>query len=67
MSVEHPPGLEKILFTEEEIPWDDIAFEVIRRTLTDFFEDRRTSSTDPEAAYGFEVKDLVFKPAKVIS
>ena len=55
------------LFTEEEIPWDDIAFEVIRRTLTDFFEDRRNSSTDPESAYGFEVKDLVFKPAKVIS
>ena len=53
------------LFTEAEIPWDDMAFEVIRRTLKDFFRDRH-GGTDPQSAYGFKVKDLVFKPAKVI-
>ena len=29
------------LFTEESIPWDDIAFPVVTKTLRDFFQDRR--------------------------
>lgn len=33
------------LFRESEIPWDEIAFEVIRMTLTDFFEDRKKRTT----------------------
>ncbi|GAB6146299.1 NUDIX hydrolase [Desulfocicer niacini] len=28
------------LFSKENIPWDNIAFSVIRKTLEDFFEDR---------------------------
>jgi len=28
------------LFKETDIPWDEIAFEVIRQTLVDFFQDR---------------------------
>ncbi|MBS0426626.1 MAG: NUDIX hydrolase [Proteobacteria bacterium] len=38
------PGHETIeakLFTEEEIPWDEIAFRTVREALERFFEDRR--------------------------
>lgn len=34
-------SLETRLFTESEIPWNEIAFPVIRETLELFFEDRR--------------------------
>ena len=44
------------LFRESEIPWDEIAFEVIRMTLKDYFEQRKTGQ------FNFLVKDLVFKP-----
>jgi ADP-ribose pyrophosphatase YjhB (NUDIX family) len=43
------PGHETIeakLFTEEEIPWDEIAFRTVRETLEHFFEDRRRGSFD---------------------
>lgn len=40
------------LFSAHEIPWDDIAFEVIRQTLKDFLADRKNRS------YPFEIKDL---------
>jgi ADP-ribose pyrophosphatase YjhB (NUDIX family) len=38
------PGHETIearLFTEEQIPWDEIAFKTVRETLLRYFEDRR--------------------------
>lgn len=38
------PGHETIearLFTEDEIPWDELAFKTVRETLLSFFEDRR--------------------------
>lgn len=38
------PGIETIearLFTEAEIPWEDIAFRTVRETLLRYFEDRR--------------------------
>jgi ADP-ribose pyrophosphatase YjhB (NUDIX family) len=38
------PGHETIearLFTEEQIPWDEIAFRTVRETLQRYFEDRR--------------------------
>ena len=43
------PGHETIearLFTEEEIPWDEIAFRTVREALEHFFEDRRRGSFD---------------------
>lgn len=40
------------LFKEADIPWDELAFEVIRQTLIDFFRDRKHS------VYPFEIKDL---------
>ena len=49
-------SLEVKLFSEEEIPWDNIAFEVIKSTLKDFFEDRKSNP-----AYPFEIKDLIPK------
>jgi ADP-ribose pyrophosphatase YjhB (NUDIX family) len=39
------PGFETIearLFTEAEIPWDEIAFRTVRETLQLYFADRRT-------------------------
>jgi len=46
------------LFRASEIPWDEIAFEVIRMTLTDYFADRKAGQ------YSFQIKDLVDKPGK---
>ena len=34
-------SLEVELFTEEEIPWDEIAFSAVKRTLQHYFEDRK--------------------------
>ena len=39
-----PESLEVRLFSEAEIPWDDIAFRSIHLTLRHFFEDRRRGS-----------------------
>jgi ADP-ribose pyrophosphatase YjhB (NUDIX family) len=36
-----PESLEARLFTEADIPWDQIAFATVTRTLRWFFEDRR--------------------------
>jgi hypothetical protein len=36
-----PESLEARLFAEHEIPWDQIAFATVTRTLRWFFEDRR--------------------------
>lgn len=39
------PGVESLevkLVTEDEIPWDQLAFAMVKRTLTHFLEDRRT-------------------------
>ncbi len=40
---DHSPGFESLevaLFDEQDIPWDDLAFPVIRHTLEHFFSDR---------------------------
>ena len=37
------PGIESLdvqLFTQEEIPWEEIAFRFVRQTLTYYFQDR---------------------------
>ncbi|MDM4766094.1 NUDIX hydrolase [Pelomonas sp. SE-A7] len=44
LSTEFNPGpetLEARLFHEHELPWDQLAFRTVRRTLQHFFEDRR--------------------------
>jgi hypothetical protein len=52
-------SLETALFDEAEIPWDDLAFPVIRRTLELYFADRRrgrfdlhTERIDPDRRIG---------------
>ncbi|MEY2810509.1 MAG: hypothetical protein RLZ66_2020, partial [Pseudomonadota bacterium] len=44
LSTTFHPGHETIearLFSEDEVPWDDIAFRTVRETLKCFFEDRQ--------------------------
>ncbi|MFO7649258.1 MAG: NUDIX hydrolase, partial [Halomonas campaniensis] len=36
-----PESLEVALFEEHEIPWDELAFPTIERTLRHFYADRR--------------------------
>jgi hypothetical protein len=43
------PGHETIearLFTEEEVPWEEIAFRTVKEALQRYFEDRRRGSFD---------------------
>ena len=49
------PGTETIearLFTEEQIPWDEIAFRTVRETLECYFADRRRGQ------FGFHTIDI---------
>ena len=49
------PGHETIearLFTESEIPWDEIAFHTVRETLERYFSDRR------KGTFGFHAADI---------
>lgn len=50
------PGHETIearLFSEDEIPWDEIAFRTVKETLERFFADRRNG------AFGVHTVDIV--------
>jgi ADP-ribose pyrophosphatase YjhB (NUDIX family) len=47
LSAAHSPGIESLetrLVQEAEIPWDDMAFPVIRETLRHYFADRRSGN-----------------------
>ena len=49
------PGFETIearLFTEDQIPWDEIAFRTVRETLECYFADRR------QGRFGFHTIDI---------
>jgi ADP-ribose pyrophosphatase YjhB (NUDIX family) len=53
------PGIESLdvqLFGEREIPWDDLAFPTIRRTLELFFADR--VKVREGGSYGFHTLDI---------
>lgn len=55
LSSDFDPGSETIevkLFTEEEIPWDELAFKTVKETLKLYFENRRAAS------FGFHVMDI---------
>lgn len=61
LSPEHHPGresLEVALFSEEEIPWGDIAFPSIERTLVLYFADRRAG------AYGMHNETIHRRPGE---
>ena len=38
-----PESLESALFSEEEIPWDELAFPTVRELLKEFLKDRQTA------------------------
>ena len=47
LSDQFNPGLETIearLFTEEEVPWDELAFRTVKETLQHFFADRKAGT-----------------------
>lgn len=52
------------LFSQSDIPWDEIAFDVIRQTLEDYLKDRENAGAHafkPED-FEFKIKDLKFSP-----
>ena len=51
-------SLEVALFDEADIPWDELAFSTIRRTLEHFFEDRRSGG------FGLHVGQIERSPAR---
>ena len=60
-SIYFAPGAETLelrLFSEDEIPWDEIAFRTIAITLRHFFADRRQGN------YRFHSEDLVAPPPR---
>ncbi len=57
------PGWETMearLFSEADIPWDDIAFRTVKVTLQRYFEDRR------RGAFGIHVIDLETPPGPLV-
>jgi ADP-ribose pyrophosphatase YjhB (NUDIX family) len=50
LDLDFSPGIESLdvaLFREDDIPWDELAFTSVRRTLAHFFEDRRSGAYQP--------------------
>ncbi|WUR12137.1 NUDIX hydrolase [[Empedobacter] haloabium] len=63
------PGEESLdvrMFTQSEIPWDDLAFPTIRQTLELFFADRARMREQGQASsgYGFHTQDIT-RPMRV--
>ncbi len=56
LSDQFDPGTETVearLFTEAEIPWDELAFRTVKETLERYFADRRTGR------FGFHTVDIL--------
>ncbi|XOV90719.1 MAG: NUDIX hydrolase [Pseudomonadota bacterium] len=61
LDLDFSPGEESLdvrLFSENEIPWDQLAFPVVNQTLEHYFNDRRTEQFTPRAI------DLIVDPAR---
>ena len=59
LDLDFSPGIESLeveLFTENEIPWQEIAFRTIGLSLRHYFEDRRTGR------FGFHISELPAPP-----
>ncbi|MGH1469569.1 MAG: NUDIX hydrolase [Cellvibrionaceae bacterium] len=60
-NLEFGPGIESIdvqLFTEDAIPWDELAFPVIKKTLEHYFNDRKNDH------FPMRSEDLHYKPRR---
>ena len=67
-SLDFAPGIESLeveLFTEQEIPWDDLAFPTIRQTLELFFADC-VQIQEQGGGFGFHSHDIV-RPMRIVS
>ncbi len=53
-----PESLETALYRQEDIPWDEIAFPVVRETLKEFFEDIR------HGQFPVRVSAIEYKPRR---
>jgi ADP-ribose pyrophosphatase YjhB (NUDIX family) len=53
-------SLEVRLFREEEIPWDELAFTVVRETLEQYFAERR------RGAFKLHVGDIFYEPGQPV-
>jgi ADP-ribose pyrophosphatase YjhB (NUDIX family) len=65
LDLDYEAGIESLevkLFTEAEIPWDEIAFPTVAYTLKSFFADLHKIGKDG-GAYGLHTKDI-FKPLR---
>ena len=61
LDLDFAPGEESLdvqMFSEAEIPWDDLAFPTIRTTLELFFADRARMREDKNSGYGFHAQDI---------
>lgn len=61
LNLDFSPGVESLevaLFTEEEIPWDTLAFRAVSLTLKHYFSDRHAGS------YKFHIGDLL-EPVRI--
>ena len=64
-NLDFAPGEESLdvqMFTEEQIPWDELAFPTIRNTLELFFADRARMRASG-GGYGFNTQDIT-KPMR---
>src|SRR4029079_17076169 len=60
LDLDYAAGIESLevkLFSEAEIPWDDIAFPTVAHTLKYFFAD--LANVKDGGAYGFHTHDIV--------
>jgi ADP-ribose pyrophosphatase YjhB (NUDIX family) len=61
VDLDYAPGIESLdvqLFSEAQIPWDDLAFPTIRKTLELFFADRARMRGGEGRTYGFHSQDI---------
>ena len=60
-SLDFGPGYESLdvkLFSETEIPWDELAFPVVRKTLEHYFSDRVSNE------FPLRSEDILYSPRK---
>jgi hypothetical protein len=51
-------SLEVALFSEDEIPWSELAFPTVNHTLRFFFEDHKKIQQEQQSHYGLHEMDM---------
>ena len=60
-----PESLETQLFCEAEIPWDELAFPTVKKTLKLFFEDRKNGLLTQDRHINTHVCDIIRTPRQI--